>query len=565
MKTKILFSIVLVSELASLLSFSQGLDEVVVGEKKSYKLFLAGEEAGFNTYYVESRDEEGYHIRSKVQLDVGIRMTFYEELVLTGELAPRRYTLKIFVGDQLQEIEGEFARGVAKLRYRLPGEGERTSELQTGENLVILDNNIIDHYAFIARRYDYPLGGRQAFSAVVSQAAQCLPLTLEMTGQERVEIDGQSFDSIHLSGALSGIGIHLWVDPTSHQLLKLAIPGQSFEAIMAREVIDFPEEELEKRLAETKGKAEEGWVPEGYGEEEVTFLNEDVKLAGTLTVPELPAEGKYPGLVFIAGSGPVDRNGNAGFMRGFLFRQMADALSKAGLVTLRYDKRGVGESSGDLKTADLDDLTSDAAAAVNFLRSRGEVNPNRIGLIGHSEGAVIGPILCGRDPKIAASVVMAGPGRSLDRLVFDQVEYLSRLKGLSDEEIEAELRKQKDFFEKIRNREPIQETGFFSPEWWRQHMEIAPLKNIKKVQCPILILNGAQDYQVSAVKDAQKLAEALKEVDHPDYTLKVFPNLDHLFMRVEGRSTPELYLDSSRKIDPEVLHLLTTWLNERLQ
>ncbi|RKY86359.1 hypothetical protein DRQ11_08510 [candidate division KSB1 bacterium] len=534
-----------------------------VGEKCTYKIWLGGKEAGYCTYYVKTKDEQGYHIRSKVQVEAMIKLTLYEKLLLSEELIPLKYTLDAFVGNQHQRIEARCEGKTAKLHYRLPGE-EKDAEVKLGENLVILDNNVIDHWVFIVKRYDYHKSGEQSFFALVPQVAKGLTLDLKMIDSVEVELEEEKFAAIHLSGQLAGIGIDLWVDPQTRSLLKVAIPSQQFEGIKAKAVIDFSEEELEKRLGEIKGK-EEKFIEERYHSEEIIFNNGDIKLAGTLTIPDTPVNKKYPGVVFIHGSGPVDRNENAGFMRMFFFRQLADTLSKAGFVTLRYDKRGVGESTGDLKQADLEDLISDAAKAVDFLRKRPEVDPKKIGLIGHSEGGTIGPILCSRDPEIAALVVMAGMARPIDQVTIDQIRYLSHLRGLKEDEIEVEVKKQEDFFEKIRNREEISQIPGFSPDWWRQHMENKPLENIKKVKCPILILNGGKDYQISVEKDAQKLAQTLQEVNHPDFTLKIFPNLDHLFAWIEGPSKPEYYLDSSRKIGKDVLATLSSWLIQRLK
>jgi len=537
------------------------------GQKVTFKLFLFGKEIGYNTYVVSKKDAEGYHIRSKTLLKVTPEMTFYESSLLSERLIPKRYDLNVFVGNLHQWIRAQFEKGKVALKFNLPGKKEEKEvELKIERDIAVLDNNVINHWDLLAKRYDYQKGGKQVYSVVVPQVAQSLSLSLEEVGTEEVQINGQKRLAVHLSGSLADIKAELWVDRDSHDLLKLAIPSQNFKAVWSSKIIDFSEEETSQRLkALQEGGKEERFVEEGYRSQAVTFISDTLKLAGTLTLPDTSEGAKLPALLLLPGSGAVDRDENAGVLRSYFLRQLADTLSKAGFITFRYDKRGVGESQGDFAKADLKDLINDAEAALSYLKAHPMVKEGKVGIIGHSEGAIIGPIIASQDEEVAALVIMAGTARPLDQVFIDQMIYLMKLKGIDREEIQKAVEKQKEVFKKIRRGESVDfKTAKGNPDWWRQHMENNPLEVIKRVSCPILIMNGGKDYQISSKKDAQALDRALEEVEHPDHTLRIYPDLDHLFVRIEGQSTPEKYLEPSRRIDRQVLADLVAWLKERL-
>lgn len=532
------------------------------GKKVTFKLFLFGKEVGYNTYVVSKKDAEGYLIRSKTLLKVTPEMTLYESSLLSEQLTPKRYNLDLFAGDLHQGIRAEFGEGKARLKFSLPGKKE--VELKIQDNFAILDNNLINHWDLLVKRYDYQKGGKQVYPIIVPQVAQSLSLLLKEIDTEELEIEGQKRQAIHLSGSLGNIKMELWVERASHDLLKLLIPSQNFEAVRSSEVIDFSKKEVSQRLKALQQIArEEKFVEQGYHSQSVTFISDTLKLAATLTIPDTCQGVILPALLLLPGSGAVDRNGNVGVLRSYFLRQLADTLSKAGFITFRYDKRGVGESQGDLSKADLKEFVNDAKAALSYLRGHPMVK--KVGIIGHSEGAIIGPIIASQDKGVAALVMMAGTARPLDQVFIDQMIYLMKLKGIDQEEIQKAVEKQKEVFEKIRRGESVDPKAVRgNPDWWRQHMKNNPLEVIKRVSCPLLIMNGGKDYQISPEEDAQALDRTLKGVGHPDHTLKIYPELDHFFVKIEGESTPEKYLEPSRRIDQKVLSDLVTWLKKRL-
>jgi pimeloyl-ACP methyl ester carboxylesterase len=182
--------------------------------------------------------------------------------------------------------------------------------------------------------------------------------------------------------------------------------------------------------------------PFPYVEKNVTYENilAGVKLAGTLTLPEGP--GPFPAVILIAGSGKNDRNETP--FGHFLL--LSDYLTKRGFAVLRADKRGVGESTGNYRSATSMDFAQDIEAGINFLKTIPEINSEKIGLIGHSEGAVIAPIIASRNDKVAFIVMMGGVGISGEQLLYIQAEKIARLNGADDEGIKAQTAQQKQLY-----------------------------------------------------------------------------------------------------------------------
>jgi uncharacterized protein len=176
--------------------------------------------------------------------------------------------------------------------------------------------------------------------------------------------------------------------------------------------------------------------PYPYREEDVTFANPaaGISLAGTLTIP--PGAGPFPAVMLITGSGAQDRNESLVDHQPFLV--LADHLTRKGIVVLRADDRGVGKSGGNFATATTTDFVTDVEAGVAFLRSRREVDERRLGLLGHSEGGMIAPMVANRNSAVHFIVLMAGPGVPGDEIIVEQVRLISLASGMAPEWLSAE-------------------------------------------------------------------------------------------------------------------------------
>ena len=323
--------------------------------------------------------------------------------------------------------------------------------------------------------------------------------------------------------------------------------------------------------------------PFPYAEEEITFGGgaEGIVLAGTLTLPK--GEGPFPAALLIAGSGPQDRDESLANHRPFLL--IADALTRKGIAVLRYDKRGVGKSTGNPDAATTMDLAADAQAGLAFLKSRKEIDRAKIGLIGHSEGAMIAPYLAVRSKDVKWLVLLAAPATTGEKTLLNQSELIGRAGGLSDEQLEPSLgfdraayalvRKEKDpnaLAEKLVAL--VKESGLdaalppavletqlrmLASPWFRFFLDYDPLPNLKAVNCPVLALYGQKDLQVAPKANLPLLQKALQDSMNTQAQTRQLPELNHLFQHAYT-GTPAEYAAIEETFSPEALALIVDWV-----
>lgn len=321
--------------------------------------------------------------------------------------------------------------------------------------------------------------------------------------------------------------------------------------------------------------------PYPYGEEEVAFESAagHARLAGSFTRPK--GTGPFPAVVMIAGSGPNTRD--EPIMGHRLFLVIADYLTRHGIAVLRYDKRGTGSSTGDYVKATTADFADDADAAVGYLASRTDIDHRRIGLIGHSEGGLIAPIVATRNPSVAFMVLMAAPGENGAKILSVQGRLLSKAMGLTDAQVEtaAALRdrliaiaeSEKDpAVAKTKMRALLadaakshglpataveQQAAALSSDWFRFFFTYDPVPTLRKVRCPVLALGGSNDLQVPAEENLASIKAAL--ATDPDAQVLQLPNLNHLFQTARTGSYFE-YGQIEETIAPSALELITSWI-----
>jgi hypothetical protein len=318
--------------------------------------------------------------------------------------------------------------------------------------------------------------------------------------------------------------------------------------------------------------------PYPYREEEVAYENSvaHIKLAATLTIP--PGKWPFPAVLLIVGSGPHDRDEALMGHRPFLV--LSDYLTRHGIVVLRADKRGVGKSGGDLATATTADFATDAEAGVAYLKGRPEVNLHKIGLIGHSEGGVVAPMVAARDHDVAFIVMMAGTGIPGDQILVAQTEMISEAAGtphdkaLKEGEDERALltmvEQEKDqavldkkLREKLAGMVPDAQLGMevkqVTSPWFRYFIAYDPATALRKVTCPVLALNGQKDMQVPPDLNLPAIRKALEEAGNQHFEIVELPGLNHLFQTAKTGS-PSEYAQIEETISPIALEKITSWI-----
>lgn len=337
-------------------------------------------------------------------------------------------------------------------------------------------------------------------------------------------------------------------------------------------------------------------APYPYKVEEINFTNtkEKIELAGTLTLPKEAK--KVPAVILISGSGPNDRDETIFNHKPFWI--LADHLSRHGIAVLRYDKRGVDKSEGEYFTATTQHFTDDVQAAFNYLKTRSEIAPSNIGLIGHSEGGAIAPIVAVENSEIKFIVLMAGLGVSGTDLVLAQHRHIFDKSSLRDEEKKdlydalakvyssasgwsayvgtEEERNQlkenlnsmwqqlpKEMKNSMKQDEYIEKTMTnISSPWFRHFLTINPPDYLQKISIPILALNGENDTQVDYTSNLNEIRKALVKGGNKQYTIKSYPHLNHLFQESITGEINE-YGKIEQTISPEVLSDIKNWIKEQ--
>src|SRR5271166_5262874 len=319
--------------------------------------------------------------------------------------------------------------------------------------------------------------------------------------------------------------------------------------------------------------------PYPYREEDVSYNNkkaQGVTLASTLTIP--PGKGPFPAVLLVPGSGPHDRDETV--LGHKLFLVLADYPTRKGIVVLRVDDRGVGKSTGNLADATTADLATDAEAGVEYLRTRSEADPHKIGLIGHSEGGLIAPMVAARDPDVAFIVMMAAPAVPGDEILIEQGLLISEAAGESPAAAEKDaaskremltLVKQekdnaaleKELRDKLAGMVPEAQISpqikFLTSPWVRYFIAYDPATALRKVKCPVLAINGEKDLQVSPKQNLPAIRKALEEGGNQHAEVDELPGLNHLFQTAKTGSPAE-YGEIEETMSPIAMEKMATWI-----
>lgn len=353
--------------------------------------------------------------------------------------------------------------------------------------------------------------------------------------------------------------------------------GQSFPLSLTRNPVE----------ARMPFRPQEPKPPYPYHSEEVRFPSEggQVELAGTLTLPAGKQE--FPTAILITGSGPQNRDEE--FMTHKPFLVLADHLTRNGIAVLRYDDRGFAQSSGNHSGATTADFANDVRAAIAYLNTRKEIDCKRIGLVGHSEGGLIAPMVAA-DSDLAFIVLLAAPAVPGSQVLLKQMELISRAHGMSEGRIQSTSRINQhifDLFSQHRNdgsfetrlegylkevlsadnliSEGVDKAEFiarqvaqFRSPWMRFFLTYDPVDALKRVKCPVLALNGEKDVQV-APGNLAVIEHAVRQGGNNKVMVKEFPKMNHLFQTCTTGAMDE-YATIEQTIDPSVLAEITGWV-----
>jgi fermentation-respiration switch protein FrsA (DUF1100 family) len=316
------------------------------------------------------------------------------------------------------------------------------------------------------------------------------------------------------------------------------------------------------------------WARVSAGPVEISFeIDAPFELKGTLHLPD-EGEGPWPAVLFISGSGPTDRDGNQGPIRTDVHKQLAEALAEAGIASFRFDKRAMVTYASDYPRIEemaaffrLERFVDDATRALAVLRAREEIDADRVGVLGHSEGGLIAMLMATGEHPPVSLLLASAPGRPIATILREQI--VAQLEALPRDERDRGVRAFDGAMDAIRAGEPLPSP---LPAWsrpifnltsvglLRDYAEVDPLAVAREVRGPALVLIGGADFQVSPERDAEPLAKALGEGRDTPVEARVIDGASHNLKPVDGPGDPGF----DGEVVPEATDTIVDWFRRSL-
>ena len=500
--------------------------------------------------------QDGWVVRGSSRLGQPIDITSrVAEVHYDLEWRPRSLTVDGVVRGQDVSLKTTFSGGTAANVISVQGKAQ-TKDDPVAADTVVLPNAFLGSYAALARRLQGQTAGASLRAYVAPQGE--IGIALTAVAAERIETPRGVTNVTHYTMRFSNpppagdLDVHLWADE-NHDLVRLSIPSQTLE--LARE-----------DLASAASRTAAFSVP---GDEPVTIPALGFNLAGTITRPP-GATAPGPALILIGGSGPTDRDETVAGIP--IFGQLARDLVAAGFVVVRYDKRGVGQSGGRAESSTIADFAEDARAVLLWLEKRKEVDKDRIGVVGHSEGALVAMLLAGRErDKVSAMALVAGPSTDGATVVLEQQKLL-----LSKMPIDEAQRAEKVALQEKINQAVIKGTGWNDiPEaarsvadtpWFYSFLTFDTARAMERTRQPVVIVQGELDTQVLP-HHADKLAEMARARRGTKAAVEVVkvPGVNHLLVPAKTGDVSEYgTLGANAAVSPEVTRAVAAFMTKAL-
>lgn len=523
--------------------------EQVSGKFTSY---VGGRAIATESYTLTSAADGTLRAEAEVGPEGGARQRLVTVASRTG---PASFAAE--VGGQ-KIYEAQFAAGTIRIQHQ----GRQPSELQTKAD-VVLENLVWHQFHFLLARYDHARGGRQTFTFFSPSNERDFQIEIERTGAPAFAVGGRQLKTESYRMTAAGLAFEMWTDERRTPLL-FRLAAQQLKGV--REGF----EELEKiALAETAPaapplKTPDYVTPSSFTEREAT-VGEGTQwpLPATLSVPA--GAGPHPAVVLVHGSGPNDRDETVGASKPF--RDIAWGLASRGVAVLRYDKRtrvhGARISASKGPFTVKDETVDDALAAADLLRRTPGIDAKRIFVLGHSLGGGLIPRIAQRDAALRGFVILAGYTRGFLDEALRQYEYLFNLDGrLTEREREVIEQARRDAA-RLRELKPSDAAAGVTLQgvpaaYWLDLRDYSPAAEARKLDRPVLVLQGERDYNVTAdaFADWRRALAGSKRA-----AFKSYPKLDHAFLEGEGPASDADYRQP-RNVARQVVEDIADWIRK---
>lgn len=523
--------------------------QAVSSEPAVFMISLRGQPVGQETVTVSSANG-GWRISSTGGQSLPAPFTIDKfEAVYTRDWHPVSLDLEARVGDQLLSMRSAFTATSASNDIMQGGQKNVVTQ-QISPGTILLPNNFFGAYEALAAKLARLQTGESFRAYIIPQAE--IAGTITAITPQRIQTTDKLIELRHYNLAMRNPGgivnVEVGIDE-ANRLARVAVPAAGILVLRA----------------DLSGVMKRDVTYKNDRDQQVFINSLGFTIAATTTAPAAPAA-KMPAVVLIAGSGGADRDETVANIP--IFAQLAGALSDAGYLVVRYDKRGVGQSGGRAESVTLQDYADDAVQVVEWLAKRKDVDPKKIALVGHSEGGYVAMLAAARaGGKVAAVSLVASPGSTGRELVIAQQQHALDLSNDSADVKAAKIQLQQRILAAVISGSgwegiPPQMQKQADTLWFKSLIEFDPAAAMKKVKQPVLVVHGSKDAVVDP-RNADKLetlAAGRKEKSAPATKKVVLPGLNHLLVPAMTGEVSEYVSLPIRTISPDVAKSIANWL-----